>query len=73
MKQQHEITNAKITLIWDNGRKTELGTLSIEYGEKWYQAKGRMKLIFKRLGWEFVRIGFKVMFGGRKWLEETHD
>ena len=58
------ICNAKVILMWDNGRTVEVGTISVETN------KSGMKVIAthirQRIGWELVRTGFAIMLPKRK-------
>ena len=65
-----EITNAKVILKWDNGRSVEIGTLDIESEEKGTRLTAKARVAGKKFGWEIVRLGFRIMFPGRKWLEK---
>ena len=62
---------AKVVLKWDNGRSVEIGTIEINSEDKGTRLKSRVRVAGTRIGWEFVRMGFRIMFPGRKW-EEKH-
>lgn len=62
------VWNAKIFLEWDNGRRAEVGTMTIESTEKCTKFRSKVKASRQRIGWEFVRMGMRIMFPGRKWV-----
>ena len=63
------IKSATITLKWEDGRECEIGTLQLEGNTDGlsYTVKHRVRM--QRIGWEFVRLGTRLMFPGRKWKE----
>lgn len=61
------IEDAKVELTWSDGRKAKMGTLHIESDKDGLGYKVRTKISRQRIGWEFVRFGMRVMFGGRTW------
>jgi hypothetical protein len=63
-----EPIGAKIQLKWDNGRVADMGTLKIRSEQKGTVLKTNIRIFRKRLGWELVRMGFRLMFPGRKWV-----
>lgn len=64
------IDGAKVVLIWENGKKVEIGTLDITADDK-LESKANVSLRKwrQRVGWELVRKGFWIMFPWRKWKE----
>ena len=58
------ICNAKVILMWDNGRTVEVGTISVEINKS--GMKGIATHIRQRIGWELVRTGFAIMLPKRK-------
>ena len=60
------VWTVKIVLEWDNGRRAEVGTLHIESTEKCTKFKSKVRVSGVRIGWEFIRMGFRIMFPGRK-------
>ena len=64
-----KVTGAKLILEWENGRRTELGTLSVDSERN--EVKGKMRMMNQRIGWDMVRVGMRMMFPRRKWQEET--
>ena len=67
----HCVEKAEIELTWDNGVKTKIGTLSMEYGK--VDATARINVSRQRIGWNLVQMGFKLMFPRRKWEERWKD
>lgn len=65
------ICNAKVILEWDDGRKSEIGTIGIEPTEKLTELRCKSRIFWQRLGWEFVRKGFRMMLHHRKWVERN--
>lgn len=61
------ICNAKVILMWDNGRTVEVGTISVEINKS--EMKGKATHIRQRIGWELVRKGFTIMLPKCKWKE----
>jgi hypothetical protein len=62
------IDGAKVILIWENGKQTELGTFEItadDIAES--KQSARIRWFRQRLGLELVRKGFWIMFPWRKW------
>ena len=65
-----KVDGAEVVLIWDDGRRTKLGTINITADS---EINPRMRHIRQRIGWEFVRKGFRIMFPWRKWYESTES
>lgn len=65
------IANAKVILEWDNGRKTKIGTITIE-GKK-DEVKTKARYLRQRFGWELVRKGMKLMFGPERLWRQEYD
>lgn len=66
-----KIINAEVVLEWENGRKVHIGTLETTADDNG-MVKAKVRHMRQRIGWEFVRTGFMIMFHGRKW-RETYD
>ena len=64
--------HTKIIMRWENGREVEIGSIDIASENKGTQLTSRTHVSGTRFGWEIVRLGFRIMFPGRKWLEK-HD
>ena len=60
-------TSAKINLEWDNGRNVEIGTVDAKSEEKGTRLTAKVRIYRIRFGWQFVRLGFKLMWPRRKW------
>lgn len=64
------VKDAKVTLEWSDGHRTEIGTIHAETDTKELRTKVKGKISRQRIGWEFVRLGMKVIFPGKKWVTE---
>ena len=65
-----KIAGAEVVLEWSNGKRVKMGTLDItadSVAES--KASMRMRWYRQRIGWDLVRMGFRIMFPWRKWKE----
>ena len=67
------IEQARVEAIWDNGSRTEVGTIRIESAKDGMSYDVNAKISRRRIGWYFVRFGLRMILGGRRWREEELD
>lgn len=60
------VKEARLEIVWDDGHRADMGTLTIDANEKEVRLIGMWK-IRQRIGWELVRTGFRIMMPGRAW------
>ena len=65
-----ELMEAKVQLKWKNGRVVDMGTMKFTSEKKGTVLKTNVRIFRQRIGLEFVRMGFRLMFMGRKCVTE---
>ncbi len=64
------VKEARLVLIWNDGHRVDMGTLTVSADEKEAHVKG-MRRIRQRMGWELIRTGFRIMLPGREWRTDV--
>ena len=60
------VKEARLELVWSDGHRVDMGTLTIDAKEKEVRLIG-MRRIRQRIGWELVRTGVRIMMPWKKW------
>lgn len=67
------VMKAVITLTWENGMKTKLGSIGIEEQKEGMKLKNHAKRMNQAFGWALVRLGFKMMLPKCVWIFDRED
>lgn len=76
MQDGGEDMTGHLILEWENGRKHNLGTIEVTAKKiadlTYLIEKVKMKNLGKVIGWNFIRVGIRILFS-RKRQEEILD
>lgn len=66
------VEDARVEVVWDSGSRTEIGTIHIESDRDGLGYLVNTKMRKRWIGWHFVKMGLRVMFG-RRWRKESGE